>query len=531
MRISTSQIYDAGVLGIQRNLSDLYKLQNQLSSGRRVLTPEDDPVAAAEALLVTQTQGVNAQQISNQGNATSQLGLVDSQLSSLTDLLQNVREKVVQAGNTTLNASDRASIATELDANLNAILGIANSKNGSGDYLFSGYRGATVPFAINASLSVVAPASTAPVGYFGDDGERLLQVSSSRQMAVNVAGSDVFMNAKAGNGTFATATGGNVGVSLGIGNTGTATADAGAVLNRAQWDAALKNAAAGQPLEIRFVDVAGVMNYGVYDPVGGLSALTPYTSPATIPLQTAGGVNFAAQVVVSGVPANGDKLTIQPSANHGTATVNAGSVLDPQKWALAVNNAAAGQPLEIRFVNVAGVLNYGVYDPVGGLSALRPYTNGQAISLQTAGGVDFGSQVVVNGQPTAGDTFTINASSTQSLFQTMQNLIGVLRAPVGKSTYSTTEYANAIAGQLTNLDQAFDNVSRVQASVGTRMRELDSLGSASSDLDVQYQASLSKLQDLDYAKAISDFTMQNTNLQAAQKSFVQISGLSLFNYL
>jgi flagellar hook-associated protein 3 FlgL len=177
------------------------------------------------------------------------------------------------------------------------------------------------------------------------------------------------------------------------------------------------------------------------------------------------------------------------------------------------------------------VLNYGVYDPVGGLSALRPYTNGQAISLQTAGGVDFGSQVVVNGQPTAGDTFTINASSTQSLFQTMQNLIGVLRAPVGKSTYSTTEYANAIAGQLTNLDQAFDNVSRVQASVGTRMRELDSLGSASSDLDVQYQASLSKLQDLDYAKAISDFTMQNTNLQAAQKSFVQISGLSLFNYL
>ncbi|MBV5345306.1 MAG: flagellar hook-associated protein 3, partial [Rhodoferax sp.] len=79
MRISTSQIYDAGVLGIQRNLSDLYKLQNQLSSGRRVLTPEDDPVAAAEALLVTQTQGVNAQQISNQGNATSQLGLVDSQ--------------------------------------------------------------------------------------------------------------------------------------------------------------------------------------------------------------------------------------------------------------------------------------------------------------------------------------------------------------------------------------------------------------------------------------------------------------------
>jgi flagellar hook-associated protein 3 FlgL len=63
------------------------------------------------------------------------------------------------------------------------------------------------------------------------------------------------------------------------------------------------------------------------------------------------------------------------------------------------------------------------------------------------------------------------------------------------------------------------------------MRELDSLGSAASDLDIQYKATLSKLQDLDYTKAISDFTLQQTNLQAAQQSFVKISGLSLFNYL
>ena len=102
MRISTSQIYDAGALNIQRNQSALYKLQNQLSTGRRVLTPEDDPVAAAQALIVTQSQAVNAQQVENQGNASSQLGLVDSQLSSLTDLLQNVRERVVQAGSTCL---------------------------------------------------------------------------------------------------------------------------------------------------------------------------------------------------------------------------------------------------------------------------------------------------------------------------------------------------------------------------------------------------------------------------------------------
>lgn len=432
MRISTSQIYESGSLNIQRNQSALFKLQNQLSTGRRVLTPEDDPVAAAQALLVTQSRDVTAQHIENQGNANSQLGLVDSQLSSLTDLLQNVRERVVQAGNTTLTNSDRQAIATELESRLGEMLGIANSQNGSGDYLFSGYQGATKPFAINASLPVVPPASTSPVGYFGDDGERLLQVSSSRQIAVNAPGSDVFMKARSGNGTFVVDTGGNLG----------------------------------------------------------------------------GGIN------------------------QGEALADAGSVLDPQKWALAVNNPLAGQPLEIRFSVVAGVTTYGIYDPVSAATTgPLAFTPGQAIPLVTAAGVDFGSQIVVQGQPANDDTFTVSPSSSQSLFQTMQNLIGILRSSVGSSSYTTTEFTSDLGGQLTNLDQAFDNVGRAQATVGARMRELESLGNTATDLNIQHQQTLSQLQDLDYAKAISEFTQQQTQLEAAQKSFVQISGLSLFNFL
>ena len=63
------------------------------------------------------------------------------------------------------------------------------------------------------------------------------------------------------------------------------------------------------------------------------------------------------------------------------------------------------------------------------------------------------------------------------------------------------------------------------------MQEIDYLGSAASDMDVQYQSSLSELQDLDYVEAISDFIKQKTNLEAAQKSFAQVSGMSLFKYL
>jgi flagellar hook-associated protein 3 FlgL len=445
MRISTSQIFDAGALSIQNNQSSLFKLQNQMSTGRRVLTPQDDPVAAAQALLVMQSIDVTAQHIDNQGSASSQLGLVDSQLSSLTDLLQSVREKIVQAGSTTLSDANRQAIATEFESRYGAMLGIANSKNSAGDFLFSGYQGATLPFAIDASTAAVPPATTSPVGYFGDDGERLLQVSSSRQMAVTVAGSDVFMQARNGNGTFVTATGGNLG----------------------------------------------------------------------------GGIN------------------------QGAATADVGTVLDPQKWQLGLNGFGwsnnTNPAFQVRFAVAGAVTSYQLYDvsvpatPVA-ISVAAPFTPGQAIPLATtnppaATATNFGSQIVVKGQPANNDTFTINPSASQSLFQTMQSLIGILRTPVGTATYTSTEYSNALGGQLSNLDQALNNVSRVQSTVGTRMSELVSLGSTSSDLSLQSQGSLSKLQDLDYAKAISEFTQQNMQLEAAQKSFAQVSGLSLFKYL
>ena len=444
MRISTSQIYDAGSLNIQRNQAALFKLQNQLSTGRRVLTPEDDPVAAAQALLVTQAKEINTQQTTNQGTARSQLGLVDSQLSTLVDLIQNVRERVVQAGNGSLSNSDRQSIATELEARLGELMGIANAKNGTGDYLFSGYQGATKPFAIDVSQSAVA--------YYGDDGERLLQVSSSRLMPVNVAGSDIYMDVKQGNGTFVVKTGGNGG---GI-NQGSATADSGSVLDLQKWQAAI-NSFSWESLN-----------------------LTP--------------------------PKSNPEIEVQFAVAGDVTTYQLFDVSDPS-------------------------------NPVPMTDPPAVYTPGQAIAIESkstppaASDMSFGAQFVVQGKPADGDTFLVAPSTNQSLFQTVQGLIGILKTPVGTTTFTSSEYSNVLGQQLTNLDRALDSVSTVQAVVGTRLRELDSLAEAASDLNLQYQTSLSDLQDLDYAEAISNFTMQQTYLEAAQKSFAQISGLSLFNYL
>jgi flagellar hook-associated protein 3 FlgL len=231
MRISTSQIYGSGVLGIERNQSQLVKLQNQISSGRRMLTPADDPIAAAKALTVSQSQEVAAQYARNQGDASDRLGLVDSQLSALTDLLQSVRERAVQAGNTILADSDRQAIASQLEVRLEEMLGIANGRSAEGDYLFSGYQGDTQPFV----RSPAALPGTLSVSYLGDDGERLLQVSASRQMAVNVTGSDLLMNVRQGNGSFSAAASGNGGSS----NQGSGVIEAGSVLDHQKWQSAL----------------------------------------------------------------------------------------------------------------------------------------------------------------------------------------------------------------------------------------------------------------------------------------------------
>lgn len=461
MRLSTSQIYDSGIRSMQRAQSAVYKTQAQISADRRVLTPSDDPVASAQALVVSQSHSVNEQHQTNQSNADAQLRLVDSSLTSVVDTLQNIRASIVQGGNAaSMTNADRESIATQLESDLAELLGLANTDNGVGEYLFSGYQGGTKPFAVG-SKAAIAPATTAPVEYFGDQGDRSLQVSASRQMAVTVSGSDVFMDGMTGNGTFATATGGNT--VLGGINQGTGIIDSGSVLDPQQWQAALNllpNTPASVPpvvptLQIRFsVDAAGKSTYQLFD-----------ATPAT---------------------------------------------------AVAVSNPA-------------------------------PFTPGQAISLETTAvtvpipplpaastlpaGTKFGAQVVIEGQPAADDTFTIKPSTAQSVFQTVQNLIGVLRSPIGSTTNTATQFANDLAGQLSTIDQAMANVSEVQSTVGANMRELDSLASTSSDLAIQYTATLSDLQDLDYYEAYSTYIKQQTTLEAAQKSFSTIAGLSLFNYI
>ncbi len=188
MRISTMQIYNGGTAGIQNLQSDLYSAQNQVSTGRRIVTPKDDPIGAAQALMVTQAGAVNELYLKNQGAADSKLSALDSTLQGINEELVNIYEKSIAAGNGAYSDSDRKAIAAELAERLDSLVSLANTQDGNGRYVFAGFQSTTTPF------------TGSPVTYAGDDGQQKLQVTASQFVTTNLSGNDVFVNVVDANG-------------------------------------------------------------------------------------------------------------------------------------------------------------------------------------------------------------------------------------------------------------------------------------------------------------------------------------------
>ena len=184
MRVSTNMIYDQGVRALQTQSAALLYTGQQIATGRKILTPADDPVASARALDVTQSRSVNKQFITNQGYAEDALKLVEGQLDGAGEIIQYARERVLAAGNPALSDVDRKSIATDLRAQFDAMLAVANTRDANGDYLFAGYKSDKPAFDGNSATLTAA--------YDGDQGIRTMQVSSSRFMPVSFGGERVF---------------------------------------------------------------------------------------------------------------------------------------------------------------------------------------------------------------------------------------------------------------------------------------------------------------------------------------------------
>lgn len=193
MRISTNQMFTQNTNSILSKQSATSKVLDQLSTGKRINTAGDDPVAAIGIDNLTQKNALVEQFMKNIDYAHGRLALSESKLGSAETLASSTREQVMRAMNGSLGDNERQMIADELKGTLDELLSIANSKDESGNYIFSGFNTEQQPFAFDA---------TGNIGYSGDNGIRQAIIASGTTVDVNVPGDNAFMNSESALGDF-----------------------------------------------------------------------------------------------------------------------------------------------------------------------------------------------------------------------------------------------------------------------------------------------------------------------------------------
>lgn len=277
MRVSTMGSYLNGLSALQRLQTALDQTQRQISSGRRLLSPSDDPIAAQRAIEFRESIGRLEQFDRNAGIAQNRLAQEESAMGSVNDALQRVRELALQANNATQSNETRELIAVEMREQLDYLVQLANQKDGNGRYLFAG------------NLEDVEPVSRMGMSfeYNGDQGQRLIRIGEGRQIADGDPGSDIFFRIRAGNGVFT--------ADPQSGNAGTGIVGQTSVVDPTAWDQG--------NYSVRFPDPA---SYEVLDAGGTLIAGGAYQSGDRIAFR---GIEFS----LTGEPAAGDEFRVAPS--------------------------------------------------------------------------------------------------------------------------------------------------------------------------------------------------------------------------
>jgi flagellar hook-associated protein 3 FlgL len=398
MRVTQNLEQTQFLTAINQLESNLSTTQNQISSGKAFTTASQDPVAAGLVTGYNQALAQSQQYDTNSNSAQGSLNTEDSALTQVQSALQSLRDLALEANSGTESSQGLSAIATQASQIQSSLLGLANTQDGSGNYIFGGYSTQTQPFTLTATGAT----------YNGDQGQRQVQIAAGQTVVIGDNGDLVFNQVKTGNGTF------------------------------------VASAAA---------------------------------------------------------------------ANTGTGVVGATSVSDPAAYTggtYAINFTAANA---YQVVNTA----------TNAVVTSGTYAAGQTIAFS-------GLQITLSGQPAAGDSFSVAPSSDQSLFTSVQNLVTALQSP-GSGGTAAAQLNNSINSAINNIDQALSQTQTVQSSVGARLNSITTQQSVAGDQQVQLQQSISTLQSLDYASAITSLDSQNTTLSAAMQAFTLTQGLSLFKFI
>ncbi|MBA6382177.1 flagellar hook-associated protein FlgL [Colwellia sp. BRX10-6] len=407
MRVSTAQFYLQSSQQMSQKSSDVNDQMAYLSSGKRVLTAKDDAISYSTLAGYNNDLANIEKYKRNITMAESHNNIQEIVFAGVEDILNNIKDQMLQANNGAMTDVDIQAIAKQTRNSFEQILELANSQNANGDYIFSGFKTDQQPFSQHVDGSV---------SYSGDSGVRELQIAKNIKIPTNQTGDATFLK--------------------------------------------------------------------VDNPIGDFTA--NYTSNTS-------GVALASANVT-------DRGTYNTSAM-------------PHDYTFTVD--ALTNDLTVTDVN--GNIAF----PVAPATP-APHLAGQTISFD-------GIEVTLSGNPLPGDSFTMSEQENVSIFETINDAISWME----NSAVSTNLEQHQVDYN-TLLDQfnsAMTHITSKRVDSGVRLQVLESQQSRHLDMELNLSSGKSNIEDLDFAKAISEFEQSKIALQASQQAFTKVQGLTLFNYI
>lgn len=269
-----------------------------------------------------------------------------------------------------------------------------------------------------------------------------------------------------------------------------------------------------QDKSVPYVMNAGAVTYSVTDPNQNASRQQRIDASRLMAVSDTGSTVFQGAQGAAGFMAAAE------SGNAGNVTFQGRpNVVDS-------SDPNFGTPFKVAFSVTAGVATYAIQDSSGAvLQAAQPYQSGQTIQYG-------GLSLTLSGTPANGDEIQVDQAKNLNtdLFKTFEKALAILKQPADTPAQQAA-LQNTLGNAMTEFDSSLDNVLMVRASVGSRLNELDVVDKVASNKQLNYAQTKSDLVDLDYNTAISEYSLRSIGLQAAQKAFVSMRQMNLFDLL
>jgi flagellin-like hook-associated protein FlgL len=474
MRTSTFSAYGRVLAGLRSGQLATLRAQEQLSSGRRILRPSDDPTGAARALSL---RGALSRSLRIQDTVASgrdQLDLAASTLQHSSELLSRARQLFVQAMTGALNENDRATIASELVEIRKELLDDANLRVDQ-SYVFGGTRTGAPPW------SEVVSGGTRHTVYLGNQSEQSIQAGEDVLVAITAAGDRLFGQAEPGRVRFDGLTGVRSG----------ATADEGSGF-------------AYLTLRHDSTDVLGLVDVGLTLVDGG-GEDTFLGAHALVIDGTAGTVRLGDGPVVT-IPGPGERSDVVVRNAAGGELH-----LDFTLWTGGdLNETANGRGSISLDGETFTALTFTETD-----LELRDDALGQVLHVDTRNVARAGRELVVFGE-------------TSNPFDLLQGVIDDLRNEQG---LGSGELIERLGTRLEDLDRVHDQMLVGLGSIGARSARLTAASRRQDELELELGARLSSVEDADFAEAALELARSQTILEVAQASGARVIQTSLLNFL